>query len=210
MKSTLLVLACCTFSLLAQNAPEPRPARPVADASDPEVVAWVTQLTEKLAHPNEVIRASAQDALARLGAAAVPQLKALAEVKDGASSKSAKDVLTRIEQRRAGGVDAERRGPGAPQVDAFLAALKAANPTPEQETKIRAAFDEQKKSIQELYAQRMNGALTKEEAHAAMRALEVEVGKTLRGILDETQFESFMEAMRKSRGPARRKPDGDK
>lgn len=208
MKSTLLVLACCTLPLLAQAAPDTRPVKPAADANDPEVIAWVTQLTQKLAHPNDVIRASAQDALARLGSAAVPQLKALAEVKDGASSKAAKDVLQRIEQRRTGGPDAERRGP--PQGDAVLAALKAANPTPEQETKIRAIFDEQKKRIQDLYAQGMNGALTKEEVRAAMRALEQENSKTLRGILDEAQFETFTEAMRKARGPMRKKPEGDK
>lgn len=210
MKSTLLLLACCTIPLLAQNASEPRPAKPQADAKDPEVVAWVAQLVEKLAHPNEVIRASAQDALLRLGPAALPHLKSVAEAKEGPSAKAAKDVLARMEQRRAGGPDAERRGPSSLTGDAVLAALKAANPTPEQETKIRAIFEEQKKRIQELYAQGMNGALTKEEVRAALRDMEQQNGKTLRGILDETQFELFTEAMRKTRAPMRRKPDGDK
>jgi hypothetical protein len=180
------------------------------EAKDPEVAAWVQQLVEKLSHPNETIRASAQDALVRLGSAAHAPLKALAETPDAPAAKYARDVLARMEQRRSGGPETDRRGPmGFPQ-DGLNAALKAASVTPEQETKIRAAFEEQKKRIQDIYAQGMNGALTKEEVRAAMRGIEQESAKALRGLLDETQFDAFMENFKKLRGPMRKRLEGDK
>jgi hypothetical protein len=180
------------------------------DAQDPEVAAWAQQLVEKLSHPNETIRASAQEALVRLGSAAHAPLKALADTPDAPAAKHAREVLARMDQRRSGGSEADRRGPMVVPQDALNAALKAASVTPEQESKVRAAFEEQKKRIQDLYAQGMNGALSKEEVRAAMRGIEQESAKALRGLLDDTQFEAFMESFKKLRGPMRKRLEGDK
>ena len=71
----LLVLAFFSGSVMAQTegvAPKPVPAaqRPDAQqakerAADPEVDAWARVLIERMAHQNEAIRSSAQEALLR-------------------------------------------------------------------------------------------------------------------------------------------------
>ncbi|MSR75161.1 MAG: hypothetical protein EXS14_06815 [Planctomycetes bacterium] len=204
--------------LLAQQEPSAPAKKPIASpqekAPDPEVVEWVRMLAERMVHPNEAIRSSAHEALLRLGKLAMPQLKDAAEGNDALRARAAKDVIAKMEQRRAkqeGGHDG-KRPPNDVLENRFVIAAKAANLTPEQEVKVKAHFEEQRTKTQDLFAQARDGVLTKEEVRAALQNLEKESRTALKAFLDEAQAASFMEAMQKVRpaGPSRRGGEGDK
>lgn len=221
----LLVLAFFSGSVMAQTegvAPKPVPAaqRPDAQqakerAADPEVDAWARVLIERMAHQNEAIRSSAQEALLRLGKLAQTQLKAAAGGADEGRAKAAKELLARMEQQRRtpkGEGGFENRRPAESLENMFATAAKAANLTPEQEAKVKAVFEEQRVKTQELFAQVKDGVLTKEEVRAALQGMEKARHVELAGILDAAQVKVFMDAMQKARqgGEPRRRGDGDK
>lgn len=220
----LLVLLGLTFVAGAQQPDDPssRPAPAKESAQDPEVDAWVDVLIERMNHPHELIRGSAQEAIMRLGRAALPRLKAAAEGTVEKRAALAKDLAQRIEQRRGpkpdGGPD-ERRIPKDQLENHLASAMRAARLTPEQEVKVKARFEEQRRKTQELYAQARDGVLTREEVRAAMQDMEKGLPAALGAFLDEAQVKTFLDTLRMpiqrgnppgnpgNPGP-RRRPDG--
>lgn len=189
---SLFVIAMLPSAGVSQ---EPRPP-----ASGSRVAAWVRELVARLEDPHPLIRASAQDALVRVGRPAIPALRKLMAGRDPRVAGVARRLVGRITGAPARARGEEPRGSAASR-RRFFTGLGL---SPSRLARVRQLYKNHSARAREARRQVMDGTLSREEAAATRRRAERRFLETMRGLLTPAQFEAFERFQRSSGQRGRR------